>query len=125
MFPASSSVAILKLCAFGAVLLVLYLWASDNGAEAERKRNTADLAVCEADRATMAQTLNHVNAIAFTAKQGAAEQALRAEHAVKAAEVDKADYSAYIDRLEGELARAKNAPTCRAQLESELCVALH
>jgi len=124
MFPAATTAAIIKLCAFGAVLLVLYLWASGNGAEAERKRNEVTMATCEADRATMAQTLHEANAIAFTQKQGAAEQALRADHAVKAAEVDRAEYQAYIGRLAAELERAKRAPTCRAQLESELCVAL-
>lgn len=124
MFPAASTLAIIKACAFGAVLLVLYLWARGNGVEAESKRSADAIAVCEADRATLANTLNEVNAIAFTAKQGAAEMALRADHAVKAAEVDKADYLAHIDVISAELSKAKRTATCRAQLEQPLCIEL-
>jgi hypothetical protein len=125
MLPDRSTLAIIKACAFGAVLLVLYLWARGTGVEAEHKRGAAAIAVCEADRATLTNTLNEVNAIAFTAKQGAAEMALRADHAVKAAEVDKADYLAHIDAVTAELIKAKRTTVaCRAQLEAELCVPL-
>jgi hypothetical protein len=125
MFPTATTFAIIKACAFGAVLVVLYMWARGNGVDAERKRKAAAMAVCEADRATMAQSLNEVNAIAFTRKQDAAEQALKADHAVKAAEVDKADFIAHVEGISAQLDKAKQAPTCRAQLESELCVSLH
>ena len=41
------------------------------------------------------------------------------------AEVDKADYQARIGSIGEELARARRAPTCKAQLEQTVCVPLH
>lgn len=124
MFQAKATFEILAFCVGASILIVFALMLRHSGAEAERERNAAEIATCMADRATLVRSLNEVNAIAFTAKQGAAEQALRADHAVKAAEVDKADFLAHIKSISGELNKAKRTPTCRAQLESELCVAL-
>lgn len=124
MFQAKATFEILAFCVGASILIVIALMLRHSGVEAERDRNAAEIATCMADRATLVRSLNEVNAIAFTRKQDAAEQALRADHAVKAAAVDKADYLAHIENLAKDLTRAKRTPTCRAQLESELCVAL-
>lgn len=124
MFPAKATIEIIVCCVGLALGIIVVLLVRNSGVQAERKRNQAAIAVCEADRATLANTLNEVNAVAFTAKQGAAEMALRADHAVKAAEVDKADFLAHIDAISAELSKAKRTATCRAQLEAELCVPL-
>lgn len=124
MFPAKATIEIIAFCVGASILVVLALLIRNSGVKSERARNQAAIAVCEADRATMVNTLNEVNAIAFTAKQGAAEMALRADHAVKAADVDKADYLAHIDAITAELVKAKRTATCRAQLEQPLCIEL-
>jgi hypothetical protein len=124
MIPGKASFEILAFCVGASILIVFSLMLRHSGAKAERERNAAEIATCQADKATLVRSLNQVNAIAFTAKQGEAEQQLKADHAVKAAEVDKADYLAHIENLAKDLKRAKRTPTCRAQLESELCVAL-
>ena len=72
-----------------------------------------------------ADVLDLVNRRAAEAKVEAQAQALRAEQAVQAAEVDKADYQARIGSIGEELARARRAPTCKAQLEQTVCVPLH
>jgi hypothetical protein len=72
-----------------------------------------------------ADVLDLVNRRAAEAKVEAQAQALRAEQAVQAAEVDKADYQARIGSIAEELARARRAPTCKAQLEQTVCVPLH
>ena len=72
-----------------------------------------------------ADALDLVNRRAVEAKVEAQAQALRAEQAVQAAEVDKADYQARIGSISAELEKAKRQPTCRAQLEQPLCVDLH
>lgn len=72
-----------------------------------------------------ADALDLVNRQAAEAKVEAQAQALRAQQAVQAAEVDKADYQARIGSIGEELARARRAPTCKAQLEQTVCVPLH
>ena len=72
-----------------------------------------------------ADALDLVNRQAAEAKVEAQAQALRAQRAVQAAEVDKADYQARIGSISAELEKAKRQPTCRAQLEQPLCVDLH
>lgn len=72
-----------------------------------------------------ADVLDLVNQRATEAKVEAQAQALRAQQAVQAAEVDKADYQARIGSIGEELARARRAPTCKAQLEQTVCVPLH
>ena len=72
-----------------------------------------------------ADALDLVNRQAAEAKVEAQAQALRAQRAVQAAEVDKADYQARIGSIGEELARARRAPTCKAQLEQTVCVPLH
>ena len=71
-----------------------------------------------------AEVLDLVNLRAAEAKVEARAQALRAQQAVQAAEVDKADYQARIGSIGEELARARRAPTCKAQLEQKLCLDL-
>lgn len=72
-----------------------------------------------------ANMLDLVNRRAAEAKVEAQAQALRAQQAVQAAEVDKADYQARIGSIGEELARARRVPTCKAQLEQTVCVPLH
>ena len=72
-----------------------------------------------------ANMLDLVNRRAAEAKVEAQAQALRAQQAVQAAEVDKADYRARIGSIAEDLARARRAPTCKAQLEQTVCVPLH
>lgn len=72
-----------------------------------------------------AEVLELVNRRAAEAKVEAQAQALRAQQAVQAAEVDKADYQARIGSIAEDLARARRAPTCKAQLEQTVCVPLH
>ena len=72
-----------------------------------------------------ADVLDLVNRRAAEAKVEAVAQALAAERAVKGA---KEDADAYEDRIAGiadQLARARRAPSCRAQLEQTVCVPLH
>ena len=71
-----------------------------------------------------ADALDLVNRRAAEAKVEAQAQALRAQQAVQAAEVDKADYQARIGSIGAELEKAKRQPTCRAQLEMPLCASL-
>ena len=71
-----------------------------------------------------ADALDLVNRRAAEAKVEAQAQALRAQRAVQAAEVDKADYQARIGSIGAELEKAKRQPTCRAQLEMPLCASL-
>ncbi len=71
-----------------------------------------------------ADALDLVNRQAAEAKVEAQAQALRAQRAVQAAEVDKADYQARIGSIGAELEKAKRQPTCRAQLEMPLCASL-
>jgi hypothetical protein len=72
-----------------------------------------------------ADVMDLVNRRTAEAKVEAAAQALRADQAVQAAEVDKADYQARITTIGLQLEKAKREPTCRAQLELPLCVELH
>jgi hypothetical protein len=132
MFPAVSTFAIIKTCALGAVLLGLYLWARGHGVESTRKESAAIIAaknraLTESGRtlAAVADILDAVNQEATRRKQAADDMALRADHADKAAAVDKADYTARIGSLVDELARAKQQDSCRAQLEQTLCAPLH
>lgn len=71
-----------------------------------------------------ADVLDLVNRRAAEAKVEAQAQALRAQQAVQAAEVDKADYQARIGSIGAELEKAKRQPSCRAQLEMPLCASL-
>lgn len=71
-----------------------------------------------------ADVLDLVNRRAAEAQVEAVAQALRAQQAVQAAEVDKADYQARIGSIGAELEKAKRQPSCRAQLEMPLCASL-
>jgi hypothetical protein len=71
-----------------------------------------------------ADVLDLVNRRTAEAKVEAQAQALRADQAVQAAEVDKADYQARIGSIAAELDKAKRQATCRAQLEAPLCASL-
>lgn len=71
-----------------------------------------------------AVVLDLVNRRAEEAQVEAVAQALRAQQAVQAAEVDKADYQARIGSIGAELEKAKRQPSCRAQLEMPLCASL-
>jgi hypothetical protein len=72
-----------------------------------------------------ADVLDLVNQRAAESKVEAQAQAVRAQQAVQAAAVDKADYQARIGNITEALEKAKRQPTCRAQLEQPLCVDLH
>ena len=124
MFPDRTTLAIFKLCVVGAVVIVFYLWARGNGAEAERSRTSTDLAVCQADRATLTTSMDEANAKAAVAKLAEAQQQAKAEEAIAGAKQDAKTYEARIADVAGELERAKRQPTCRTQLEAELCAPL-
>lgn len=125
MFPDRATLAIVKCCVAVVAVIAFYLWARGNGVEAERVRNEADMAVCQADRATLSTSLDEVNARAALAKQAEAQQQTRADQAVAGARQDAEDYKTRIADVATELEQAKRQPTCRAQLEAELCVDLH
>ncbi len=132
MFPDATTSLLLKVCGAGILCLLLYFWGRGHGVESGRAHNAALIA--QKDRAlhaaarslsASADVLDLVNRRAAEAKVEAQAQALRAEQAVQAAEVDKADYQARIGSIGEELARARRAPTCKAQLEQTVCVPLH
>jgi hypothetical protein len=125
MYPTASTLWIVKVCGVGVLVCVLYLWARGQGVEAERKRGEAALAVCTADRTTLVTALDEVNAAAAVAKQAEAQQQERAEAAVAGAKQDAKAFQDRIEVIAAELEKAKRQPTCRAQLEAELCVDLH
>ena len=132
MFPDATTSLLLKVCGAGILCLALYFWGRGHGVESGRAHNAALIA--QKDRAlnaaarslsASADVLDLVNRRAAEAKVEAQAQALRAQQAVQAAEVDKADYQARIGSISAELEKAKRQPTCRAQLEQPLCVDLH
>ena len=132
MFPDATTSLLLKVCGAGILCLLLYFWGRVHGVESGRAHNAAlisqkDRALNAAARslAASADVLDLVNRRAAEAKAEAQAQALRAQQAVQAAEVDKADYQARIGSIGEELARARRAPTCKAQLEQTVCVPLH
>ena len=130
-FPAASSLWVAKACAIGLLLVGLYAWGRSHGVDSGKAHNAAlivqkDRALNAAARSlkASADVLDLVNRRTAEAKVEAMAQALRADQAVKAAEVDKADYQARIGSIGEELARARRAPTCKAQLEQKLCLDL-
>lgn len=125
MFPDKTTLWIIKICGVGVALCLLYFWGRSHGVEAERKRSEAALAVCTADRATLVNALDEVNAAAALAKQAEAQQQARAEAAVAGAQQDAKAYEDRIAAIAGDLEAAKRKPACRAQLEADLCVDLH
>ena len=108
-----------------ALALVGFGWkyGSDRAA-AKIERVRTDLVVCAADKNTLADALNQVNAKAEQAKRDAAAQATYAVEAVKQADKDRAKYETKLDSVEAALEKAKRAPVCRAQLEAPLCIDL-
>lgn len=131
MFPDATTSLLLKVCGAGILCLLLYFWGRGHGVESGRAHNAALIA--QKDRAlhaaarslsASADVLDLVNRRAAEAKVEAQAQALRAQQAVQAAEVDKADYQARIGSIGEELEKAKRQPTCRAQLEMPLCASL-
>ena len=131
MFPDATTSLLLKVCGAGILCLLLYFWGRGHGVESGRAHNAAliaqkDRALNAAARslAASADVLDLVNRRAAEAKVEAQAQALRAQQAVQAAEVDKADYQARIGSIAAELEKAKRQATCRAQLEAPLCASL-
>lgn len=131
MFPDATTSLLLKVCGAGILCLLLYFWGRGHGVESGRAHNAALIA--QKDRAlnaaarslsASADVLDLVNRRAAEAKVEAQAQALRAQQAVQAAEVDKADYQARIGSIAAELEKAKRQATCRAQLEAPLCASL-
>ena len=131
MFPDATTSLLLKVCGAGILCLLLYFWGRGHGVESGRAHNAALIA--QKDRAlnaaarslsASADVLDLVNRRTAEAKVEAQAQALRADQAVKAAEVDKADYQARIGSIAAELEKAKRQATCRAQLEAPLCASL-
>lgn len=125
MFPDKTTLWIIKICGVGVGVALLYFWGRGHGIEAERKRGETALEVCAADRATLSTSLDEVNARAALAKQAEAQQQARADEAVAGAQHDAKAYEARIADVGSELDQAKRQPTCRAQLEAELCADLH
>ena len=72
-----------------------------------------------------ADVLDLVNRRTAEAKVEAQAQALAAERAVDGAARDARVYEERIGDITEELARARRAPTCKAQLEQTVCVPLH
>lgn len=117
----------LRIC--GAALVVLLLLAGGfacgkKSGEVKLERTRTDLVICAADKNTLADALNDVNARAEQAKRDAAAQAQYAVQAVKQADEDRATYEAKLGSVASALERAKRQPICRAQLEADLCVSL-
>ena len=127
MIPLQPYVQGFRIC--GLVLCVLLLLAAgfkcgrDRG-EVKLERAHTDLVICAADKNTLADALNQVNAKAEQAKRDAAAQAQYAVQAVRQADKDRAAYEAKLGSVESALERAKRQPICRAQLEADLCVSL-
>lgn len=127
MIPLQPYVQGFRIC--GLALCVLLLLAAgfkcgkDRG-EVKLERAHTDLVICAADKNTLADALNQVNARAEQAKRDAAAQAQYAVQAVRQADKDRATYEAKLGSVESALERAKRQPICRAQLEADLCVSL-
>ena len=132
MFPDATTSLLLKACGAGILCLLLYFWGRGHGVESGRAHNAAliaqkDRALNAAARslAASADVLDLVNRRAAEAKVEAVAQAKAAEKAVEGAKQDAKTYEARIGDIAEELARARRAPTCKAQLEQSLCVPLH
>lgn len=123
-FPAASSLWIAKACAAGLLLVALYVWGRSNGVEAEQRRNSVEMAVCQSDRAVLATTLDEANARTRAAKAAEKQQAERADQAEQGAKADAATYEDRIDDIASQLAKAKRQASCRAELEKPLCADL-
>lgn len=124
-FPAASSLWVAKACAVGLLLVGLYAWGRSNGVQAEARRQSVQQAICQADRAVLATTLDEANARTHAAKAAEQQQAERAEAAEKGAKADAATYEGRIEDIDSQLAQAKRQATCRAQLEQTVCAPLH
>lgn len=120
----------LTLIKWGAALLILSVvfW---GGCKVQKGRDAGKLdraglalVTCSADRNSMADALNAVNANAAQAQRDAADQAKNATAALKQADKDRAAYESRLRGVDAALDRAKRAPACRAQLEAPLCVGL-
>jgi len=125
MLPNRTTVAIIKLCAMGVVVIAFYLWAHGNGVETERTRSEADLIACKSERAMLTISLDEVNAKADVAKRAEAQQQARAEEALAGAKQDAKTYEARIADVAAELKKARGKATCRTQLEAQLCAPLY
>lgn len=124
MFPDKTTLWIVRMCVLGLVACGLYFWGRGNGVEFEARRQSVQQAVCQADRAVLATTLDEANARTHAAKAAEKQQAARAEAAEQGATLDGAAYEQRIGSIAAELEKAKRQATCRAQLEAPLCASL-
>lgn len=128
MIPLQPYVQGFRIC--GLALCVLLLLAAgfkcgrDRG-EVKLERAHTDLVICAADKNTLADALNQVNAKAEQAKRDAAAQAQYAVQAVRQADKDRAAYDKRVAELGMELAEAMGKPSCRIEMEKPLCAPLH
>jgi len=118
----------LRIC--GAVLVVLLLLAGGfscgkKRGEVKLERTRTDLVICAADKNTLADALNDVNAKAEQAKRDAEDQRKNAVIAVKQADKDRAAYDKRVTALGKELADAMKVDSCRIEMEKPLCAPLH
>lgn len=118
----------LRIC--GTVLIVLLLLAGGfkcgkDRSEVKLERLRTDLVICAADKNTLADALNEVNAKAEQAKRDAAAQAANAVQAVRQADKDRAAYDKRVTALGKELADAMKVDSCRIEMEKPLCAPLH
>jgi len=118
----------LRICGLALCALLLVAGGfkcASSRSEAKLERTRTDLVICAADKNTLADALNDVNARAEQAKRDAAAQAEYAVIAIKQADKDRAAYDKRVTALGKELADAMKVPSCRIEMEKPLCAPLY
>lgn len=112
-----------------AVLVALLLAAGfkcgKDRAEVKLERTRTDLVICAADKNTLADALNGINAKSDQAKRDAEDQRKNAVIALRQADKDRTAYDKRVAALGKELAEAMKVNSCRIEMEKPLCAPLH
>ncbi|QDH70850.1 hypothetical protein [Marilutibacter alkalisoli] len=96
---------------------------ASNAVAAARSAEAAGRA--QASVNVMRTTLQEISRRAAEARAAASDWKRKAEQAADHARVAARKHEQTLAEIERELERAKRDPDCRAQLEEQLCVALH
>lgn len=123
--PYALAIRWIVLLVFVLLLLAAGFKCGKNRGEVKLERAHTDLVICAADKNTLADALNDVNARAEQAKRDAADQRKNAVTAINQADKDRAAYEQRVKALGKELADAMQKPSCRIEMEKPLCAPLH
>jgi vacuolar-type H+-ATPase subunit I/STV1 len=120
--------AIVKLFVAALLVVTLFLGGRSCGKQASTEtinQKNAALVAASQQLTNAAVALREVNAKAAAARAEEKAQKQRADAAVAGAQDDAKAYDKRIDSIAVELEKAKRQPSCRAQLEAQLCAPLH